>query len=99
MFLLDRPGNKSDKVNLREIPQYIAEDFARRNEMKFIETSAKEAENVDALFYDIARELIRQSQATNFDSRLTGSTGELRTNGGTTPVVYTTFSTCCSKLS
>jgi Ras-related protein Rab-30 len=91
-------GNKCDKANLREIPQYVGEDFARRNDMKFIETSAKEAENVDALFYDIARELIRQSQATNFESHLADSYSELNTGSGSTPV-FTTLSTCCGKLS
>nr|XP_022324245.1 ras-related protein Rab-30-like isoform X1 [Crassostrea virginica] len=52
-------GNKIDQINRREIPSYIGEQFAKRYEMKFIETSAKEAENVDALFYDIATELTK----------------------------------------
>jgi Ras-related protein Rab-30 len=76
----------------------VGEDFARRNDMKFIETSAKEAENVDALFYDIARELIRQSRTVNFESHLADSCSDLNTGSGSTPV-YSTLSTCCSKLS
>ena len=66
--------------------------------MKFIETSAKEAENVDTLFYDIARELIKQSHAINFNSNLAESCGNLNTVGGSKPV-YTTLSVCCSRLS
>jgi len=65
--------------------------------MKFIETSAKEAENVDTLFYDIARELIKQSHAINYDSELTESSSNLTTVGDSKPV-YTTLSACCSNL-
>lgn len=54
-------GNKIDQINRREIPSHIGEQFAKRYEMKFIETSAKEAENVDALFYDIATQLTKQA--------------------------------------
>lgn len=86
-------GNKSDKVGHREIPLYVADEFAQRHEMKFIETSAKEAENVDKLFYDIAKELIRQTKANEIQPHYE----EEVVVGASTPVSL--FSSCCSRLS
>ena len=60
-------GNKTDRTSQREIPVHIGEDFARRYEMHFLETSAKEADNVDRLFMEIAKELTEQ--AKNNDTR------------------------------
>lgn len=51
------PGNKTDRED-REIPRHIGEDFAQRHGMYFLETSAKEAENVERLFMEIAVELM-----------------------------------------
>ena len=51
-------GNKIDRED-RELPSHVGEEFARVNNMYFIETSARECENVDKLFYEIARELIQ----------------------------------------
>jgi GTPase SAR1 family protein len=50
-------GNKTDRED-REIPTYVGEDFAQRNNMYFMETSAKEADNVEKLFMEIAHALI-----------------------------------------
>ncbi|KPJ19304.1 Ras-related protein Rab-30 [Papilio machaon] len=50
-------GNKTDRED-REIPRHIGEDFAQRHGMYFLETSAKEAENVERLFMEIAVELM-----------------------------------------
>ena len=50
-------GNKSDKTAQREVPTHIASEFANRHRMNFLETSAKEAENVDKLFLEIASHL------------------------------------------
>ncbi|KAJ8298388.1 hypothetical protein KUTeg_024919 [Tegillarca granosa] len=55
-------GNKIDQINSREIPTHIGEQFSQRYEMTFLETSAKEAENVDKLFYDIAIQLTKKAQ-------------------------------------
>lgn len=57
-------GNKIDRED-REIPQHIGEEFARRNDMYFIETSAKEADNVDKLFTEIAVRLTAEARATH----------------------------------
>lgn len=56
-------GNKIDQINRREIPTNIGQQFADRYEMTFLETSAKEADNVEKLFFDIARELTKQAKA------------------------------------
>lgn len=50
-------GNKMDRED-REIPMHVGEDFAQRHDMYFLETSAKEAENVEKLFMEIAAELM-----------------------------------------
>ncbi|XP_068150580.1 ras-related protein Rab-30 [Drosophila tropicalis] len=55
-------GNKTDRDD-REIPTQIGEEFAKQHDMYFLETSAKEAENVERLFYEIAAELIGQARS------------------------------------
>lgn len=40
----------------------MGEDFAQRHGMYFLETSAKEAENVERLFMEIAAELMEVSK-------------------------------------
>ncbi|XP_011190762.1 ras-related protein Rab-30 isoform X1 [Zeugodacus cucurbitae] len=55
-------GNKTDRDD-REIPTQIGEEFAKQHDMYFLETSAKEAENVERLFYEIAAELIDQARS------------------------------------
>lgn len=50
-------GNKIDRED-REIPTHVGEDFAQQHDMYFLETSAKEAENVEKLFMEIATELM-----------------------------------------
>lgn len=45
----------------REIPTAIGEEFAKENEMYFLETSAKQADNVEILFYEIAANMIEVS--------------------------------------
>ena len=54
-------GNKCDLVSSREIPYAIGQAFADRHNMKFVETSAKESENVEKIFNDIAEPLLKQA--------------------------------------
>lgn len=55
-------GNKTDRED-REVPTNIGEEFAKQHDMYFLETSAKQAENVEKLFYEIAAELIAQTRS------------------------------------
>lgn len=50
-------GNKIDRDD-REIPTRVGEDFAQRHNMYYLETSAKESDNVEKLFNQIAAELM-----------------------------------------
>lgn len=58
-------GNKIDRED-REIPTHVGENFAQRHGMYFLETSAKEAENVERLFMEIAAELMEVSKHCMF---------------------------------
>lgn len=60
-FCIVLSGNKIDRED-REIPMHVGEDFAQRHGMYFLETSAKEAENVERLFMEIAAELMEVSE-------------------------------------
>ncbi len=54
-------GNKCD-INQREIPTHVAEQFAEKNDMWYLETSAKNSENVGKLFQTIAEELTMKAK-------------------------------------
>lgn len=54
-------GNKTDRDD-REIPLRVGEEFAKAHDMYFLETSSKQGENVEKLFYEIAAELIEQAR-------------------------------------
>ena len=55
-------GNKCDRVSNREVPERIGQDFADRHDMRFLETSAKDSENVETLFLEIAQDLTREAR-------------------------------------
>jgi small GTP-binding protein len=63
-------GNKIDRED-REIPTHVGEEFAERHNMYFLETSAKEAENVERLFMQIAEDLMKVSCACALYALLT----------------------------
>eukprot|EP00009_Paramoeba_aestuarina_P006541 CAMPEP_0201507236 /NCGR_PEP_ID=MMETSP0161_2-20130828/957_1 /ASSEMBLY_ACC=CAM_ASM_000251 /TAXON_ID=180227 /ORGANISM="Neoparamoeba aestuarina, Strain SoJaBio B1-5/56/2" /LENGTH=213 /DNA_ID=CAMNT_0047901543 /DNA_START=550 /DNA_END=1191 /DNA_ORIENTATION=- len=56
-------GNKSDLKHLREVPTEEAREFAEKNGLTFIETSALDSSNVDTAFQNIITEIFRQSAA------------------------------------
>jgi len=50
-------GNKVDLVNEKVVSTEQAKTFAENNKMGFIETSAKEAINVERVFHQLARQI------------------------------------------
>jgi len=48
-------------IGEREVATSVGEEFARRHQMNFLETSALAASNVDILFTDIARRLVSEA--------------------------------------
>ncbi|XP_013419946.1 ras-related protein Rab-30 isoform X2 [Lingula anatina] len=80
-------GNKSDRLLHREIPAEIGEHFAKQHSMRYLETSAKEAENVDRLFTEIAVELTKQAKENFLRPRQDSTSGKVgMPNGGSSPV-------------
>jgi small GTP-binding protein len=50
-------GNKSDLKHLREVPTEEAKEFAQKNGLSFMETSALDASNVEAAFQSIITQI------------------------------------------
>ena len=50
-------GNKSDLQEERVVQKDLVNEYSRKNNIYFLETSAKNSENVDNLFKTIAKEL------------------------------------------
>ncbi|PWA28057.1 hypothetical protein CCH79_00012097 [Gambusia affinis] len=61
-------GNKIDLADKREVLRLRAEDFAQAQSMLYLETSAKESDNVEKLFLDLACELIREAKQNKLDN-------------------------------
>ena len=60
-------GNKSDKENERQISQNEAEKLAKSKNLIFLETSAKNDENVKKLFYYFTIKLIKYYKNNNYE--------------------------------
>ncbi|XP_036381002.1 ras-related protein Rab-30-like [Megalops cyprinoides] len=81
-------GNKIDLVERREVSRQRAEEFAESRNMHYLETSAKESDNVERLFLDLACELIREAkQNALVDNDASQMPGEGKS---------ISYSTCCS---
>ncbi|KAA3672400.1 uncharacterized protein DEA37_0008944 [Paragonimus westermani] len=52
-------GNKSDLRHLRMVPTDEAKEFAKREKMYFMETSALDASNVDEAFVEVLRAIFK----------------------------------------
>jgi len=51
-------GNKADLLE-RQVPKQVAEDFAKSVQIPYIETSAKEATNIQFTFEELSRGMIK----------------------------------------
>uniref|UniRef100_A0A3B3HMU5 RAB30, member RAS oncogene family n=1 Tax=Oryzias latipes TaxID=8090 RepID=A0A3B3HMU5_ORYLA len=81
-------GNKIDLVEKREVLRQRAEDFAEAQSMLYLETSAKESDNVEKLFLDLACELIREAKQNKLDN---GDTAPMLGEGKTI-----SYLNCCN---
>ncbi|KAJ7990178.1 hypothetical protein DPEC_G00297620 [Dallia pectoralis] len=61
-------GNKIDLAEKREVLRQRAEEFADSQSMLYLETSAKESDNVEKLFLDLACKLIREAKQNTLDN-------------------------------
>lgn len=66
--LLSGTGNKIDLAEKREVHRQRAEEFAEAQSMLYLETSAKESDNVEKLFLDLACVLIREAKQNTLDN-------------------------------
>jgi len=56
-------GNKCDKIEERQVAEDEARSYARNKGIKYIETSAKTAENVEGAFREMVEQLIHDKAA------------------------------------
>ena len=79
-------GNKSDLVGQREVTRQEAERFAAQNRLAYIETSAKNATNVDAAFENLAKmikkERMNELNKSDDGSKVSLGSGEGSASGG-----------------
>jgi len=69
-------GNKSDLANRRMVEYEEASNYAEENSLLFMETSAKNANNVNEIFLEIARKLPRDNGAASEGPQGTIRAGE-----------------------
>jgi GTPase SAR1 family protein len=70
-------ANKCDMESKRAVPAEEGMRFARENDLLFIETSAKTAQNVDEAFTNTARTIYQNIQEGKYD--LTNDANGIRT--------------------
>ncbi|WOK98133.1 ras-related protein RGP1-like [Canna indica] len=96
-------GNKSDLGSLRAVPTEDAKEFAQRENLFFMETSALEATNVESAFMtvlsDIYRITSKKSLAANEETESAGNSNHLKGTNIVVPGQEPTDgskATCCS---
>nr|ABR17422.1 unknown [Picea sitchensis] len=78
-------GNKADLTAKRKVELEEAQAYATENGLFFIETSAKTAQNVNELFYDIAKRVLKARPDKSTPGLLLGNRSEEGSR----------FSSCC----
>lgn len=94
-------GNKIDRDD-REIPRPIGEEFAQIHDMYFLETSAKEADNVETLFMEIATRLTHEAKSNEGSGATAAAAAaryDLHVNGdGGLGAGDSPFANCCGRF-
>jgi len=75
-------GNKSDLANRRMVEYDEASNYAEENSLLFMETSAKNANNVNEIFLEIARKLPRDADGGAGGAGGAGGSGGHRLQAG-----------------
>ncbi|TRY90903.1 hypothetical protein DNTS_021969 [Danionella cerebrum] len=65
---IEQYANSQVLTILVEVHQQRAEEFAEAQSMLYLETSAKESDNVEKLFLDLACQLIREAKQNTLDN-------------------------------
>jgi len=73
-------GNKADLIEEKQVQEETAQRFADKLGISFLETSAKNATNVDAAFLTMAKELIKNKEAALKDKPSSGSSSTSTSN-------------------
>ncbi|XP_047327920.1 ras-related protein Rab5-like isoform X2 [Impatiens glandulifera] len=74
-------ANKADLESKRQVQLEVGEKYAKENGLIFFETSAKSAQNVNELFYEIAKKLAKAAPARPTGMRLHNRPQERRNRG------------------
>jgi len=65
-------GNKRDLEHLRRVSADSGREFAKQIKARFVETSAKNATNVDIAFLTLARDLVERARKDKKPSKYSG---------------------------
>ncbi len=66
-------GNKCDMENNRKVTVEQGKEFAEQHNMKFFETSAKESKNVNEVFIDMTKEILKKSGTKPINPKTTNN--------------------------
>ena len=67
-------GNKKDLENKRQVSKELAESFAEKNGIKYMEVSAKDNINIEKLFIDVVKVLLEKHlKAINDNPMMSGT--------------------------